>query len=46
MKSNKFNVVKQYFDGGLWRIARVRAAVVKGWITVKEYKEITGEDYQ
>lgn len=46
MKSKKYSIVKQYFDGGLWGITRVRAAVAKGWITVKEYKEITGEDYQ
>lgn len=46
MKSKKYNIVKQYFDDGLWGIARVRAAVAKGWITAEEYKEITGEDYQ
>lgn len=46
MKSKKFNTVKQFYDGGLWGESRVRAAVVKGWITAEEYKEITGEDYE
>ncbi len=29
----------------LWTIGMVRNAVVKGWITEAEFKEITGEDY-
>lgn len=46
MKSKKYNIVKQYFDDGLWGIARVRAAVTKGWITAEEYREITGDAYE
>ena len=29
----------------LWSLAMVKKAVVKGWITEAEFKEITGEDY-
>ena len=44
--SPKFNKVKAYYDNGFWNIAMVRNAVVKGWITPEEFKEITGEDYE
>lgn len=43
---NKFEKVKYYYDNGLWSIDRVRNAVVKGWITAEQFKEITGEDYE
>lgn len=43
--SKNFDKVKNYYDRGLWSVDRVREAVVKGWITEKEFKEITGEDY-
>ena len=43
---SKFNKVKNYFDRGLWSLAMVRNAVVKGWITAEEFKTITGEDYE
>jgi uncharacterized XkdX family phage protein len=43
---NKYNLVKKYYDGGLWSLERVKNAVVKGWITSDEYKEITGFDYE
>ena len=46
MKSKKFETVKKFYDGGLWGISRVRAAVVKGWITEEEFFEITGEAYE
>ncbi len=42
--SNKYEKVKGYFDNGLWSINRVANAVEKGWITVEEYYEITGEN--
>jgi len=45
MHSPKFDKVKEYYDSGLWSIEKVRNAVVKGWITEAEFKEITGEDY-
>lgn len=43
--SKNFYKVKDYYDKGLWKESRVREAVVKGWITEEEYKEIVGEDY-
>ena len=43
--SKHFKKVKGYYDSGLWSIKRVRNAVVKGWITVEEFKMITGEVY-
>ena len=43
--SKNYEKVKAYYDGGYWNIARVRNAVVKGWITAEEYEEITGEVY-
>lgn len=45
VKSKRFNIVRQYYESGLWKINRVRNAVVKGWITTGEYEEITGERY-
>lgn len=45
MKSPKYNLVKNYYDKGLWKISRVHDAVEKGFITDEEFKEITGEDY-
>ena len=43
--SARYEQVKRYYDTGLWDIAKIRNAVVKGWITADEYKEITGQDY-
>ncbi len=43
--SAKYEKVKEYYDGGYWSKDRVKRAVVKGWITANEYKEITGEEY-
>ena len=42
---NKFDKVKIYYDAGLWNLAMVKNAVIKGWITAEEYKEITGQEY-
>lgn len=44
-KSKKFDLVKKYYDDGLWSKAKVHNAVGKGWITAEEYQEITGEPY-
>ena len=44
--SKKFNLVKRYYDNGLWNKVMVRNAVVKDWITAAEYEEITGEVYE
>lgn len=43
--SKYYTMVKNYYDTGKWSISRVRDAVVKRWITIDEFKEITGEDY-
>lgn len=42
---SKFEKVKEYYTRGLWNINRVRDAVDKGWVTEREYEEITGEAY-
>ena len=44
--SKMYNKVKDFYDKGLWPINRVKNAVIKGWITVKEYELITGESYE
>lgn len=41
----KFYVVKNYYDSGMWKKKAVKNAVVKGWITAEEYAEIVGEPY-
>ncbi|MBP3330359.1 MAG: XkdX family protein [Clostridia bacterium] len=42
---SKFEKVKKYYDNGLWNAERVANAVIKGWITVDEFREITGVAY-
>ena len=44
--SAKFELVKGYYDAGLWKKKAVRNAVAKGWIRSDEYEEITGEVYE
>lgn len=43
--SPKFELVKKYYESGMWGKKAARNAVVKGWITSEEYAEITGEPY-
>lgn len=43
--SEKFDLVKMYYDRHFWSKKKVHDAVDKNWITREEYKEITGEDY-
>lgn len=43
--SNKFELVKSFYENGLWKKKAVVNAVVKGWITTEEYAEIVGEPY-
>ncbi len=43
--SQKFELVKKYFDKGLWTEQMVRNAVVKAWITEEEFFDITGVEY-
>ena len=43
--SDKFELVKHYYETGAWKKKAVRNAVTKGWITAEEYTLITGEAY-
>ena len=45
-QSAKYEMVKEFYDTGVWSESRVKNAVVKGRITAEEYKEITGKDYK
>lgn len=44
--SDKFEMVKFFYDSGAWNIDKVANAVVRGWITSTEYKQITGKIYK
>ncbi|HNX62854.1 MAG TPA: XkdX family protein [Candidatus Limiplasma sp.] len=44
--SPKYQLVAYYYEMRAWDLTRVRAAVVKGWITEAEYQQITGEVYE
>lgn len=44
--SKKYNLVKKYYEQGLWSKKRIRDAVLKEWITEGEYEIITGEKYE
>lgn len=43
--SEKFGLVKGYYDSGKWKKKAIRNAVVRGWITAAEYEEIVGEPF-
>lgn len=43
--SEKFDLVKHYYDIGKWSKKAVKNAVKRGWITADEYAEIVGEPY-
>lgn len=45
MHSEKFDRVYTYYKNKLWDEDRVRNAVLKGWITIAEYSEITGMQF-
>lgn len=38
--SDKYDIVKSYYDKGLWSEQRIKLAVEKGWITETECEEI------
>ena len=46
MHSKNYCKVKEWFDLRVWNEERVRNAVKMGWIKKKEFKEITGKDYE
>lgn len=43
--SNKFSLIQNYFNSGLWSELQLQHAVYRGWITSLEYKTLTGNDY-
>lgn len=43
--SEKYELVKGYYDSGEWKKKAVRNAVKRNWITAEEYTIITGEVY-
>ena len=43
--SEKFELVKGYYDAGIWSKKAVKNAVKKGKITKAEFEEITGVKY-
>ena len=45
--SEKYELVKGYYDDGLWSIEKVKNVVTapKPWITEAEYQQITGLVY-
>ena len=40
-----FNIVKRYYDKGIYSNEDVKKFVLAGKITPEQYKEITSEDY-
>ena len=44
--SEKFYLVKDYYEAGLWKKKAVRNAVIRRWITEEEFEEITGEPFK
>ena len=46
MAKSKYQRVKEYYREGYWTLNMTRNAVVKKWITVEQFKEITGHDYE
>ena len=43
--SAKFELLKKYFDDGLWDKKKLKNAVIKGWISKDEFELITDEEY-
>ena len=43
--SEKFQMVKDFYDSGQWKKKAVKNAVHRAWITAAEYEEIVGEPY-
>lgn len=44
--SQNFEQIKKWYELGLWSEKRVKDAVIKKFITEKEYTEITGKEYK
>ncbi|MCH4392919.1 XkdX family protein [Staphylococcus haemolyticus] len=41
-----YRIVERYYKMGLFSLEKVKQSVTVKWITVDEYKEITGQDYE
>lgn len=37
-----FNLIKRWYDGGVWNDALVQSAAARGWITTEEAQDIVG----
>lgn len=44
--SEKYEQVLEFYRRRLWSERMTRNAVVKGWITAEEFREITGKTYE
>ena len=42
----KFEMIKGWYDRGRKTAEEIKVFVKAGWITAKEFKEITGMDYE
>lgn len=45
MVMDMFDTLKRLYDNGSLTLDGLKKAVVLGWITPEQYKEICGEDY-
>lgn len=41
-----YRIVERYYNMGLFPLEKVKQSVTVKWITVDEYKKITGQDYE
>ena len=42
MASPRYNLLKRYYDMGIYTDENMKVFVACGWITPEEYKQITG----
>lgn len=46
MASPRYNLLKKYYDMGIYTDENMKVFVACGWITPEEYQEITGKPYK
>lgn len=44
--SEKFVMVRDFYEDGQWKKKAVKNAVRRNWITAAEYEEIVGEPFE
>jgi len=44
--SEKFEMVKDFYESGQWKKKAVKNAVKRNYITAAEYEEIVGEPFE